>query len=147
MLRLEPYSRIERRRIRRGSPVVPLLPERAGGDKARGIDFTVDALARGTETHAPIHADLLTKSIILGVVEQKIGNYLLPMTYREGSPMYPFYPAARPTIAGPVGPCRKSFPTRWGGVQPDGGQCRRQKPVPLLGCSTHSGRRTEQARR
>jgi hypothetical protein len=75
------------------------------GDKARGIDFTVDALARGTETHAPIHADLLTKSIVLSVVEHKVGSYLLPMAYREGSPMYPFYPQARPTIAGPGGPC------------------------------------------
>jgi hypothetical protein len=58
---------------------------------------------------APIHADLLTRSTVLHAVEQKVGSYLLPMAYPEGSPMHPSYPAAHTTIAGACVTALKAF--------------------------------------
>ncbi|RXI96358.1 phosphatase PAP2 family protein [Anaerobacillus alkaliphilus] len=47
----------------------------------------------------PIHSELLD-SKVLSKIYDKYGTYLLPMSYPEGCPIHPAYPAGHATIAG-----------------------------------------------
>jgi membrane-associated phospholipid phosphatase len=57
----------------------------------------------------PIHQDLLTRSAVLDAVYRKYGSYLLPVSYPEGAPAHPAYPAGHAAVAGACVTVLKAF--------------------------------------
>lgn len=56
-------------------------------------------LTKTTVASDPIHADLLNSNVLTDV-HNKWNSYLLPISYVEGSPTHPSYPAGHATVAG-----------------------------------------------
>lgn len=56
-------------------------------------------LTKTAVTSDPIHTDLLSSGVLTDVYS-KWGSYLLPLSYIEGSPTHPSYPAGHATVAG-----------------------------------------------
>jgi membrane-associated phospholipid phosphatase len=63
----------------------------------------------GGSAEAPIHADLLERSAVLGEVERRFGTLLLPQAFPEGSPIHPAYPSGHATWAGAAATVLKAF--------------------------------------